>query len=262
MMLEATCGRCGETFIPESEQPDDLIHGVTELGDECGGTGIVDGAWIAPGELVRRRDLSVGMTVECPLRSPDGAHNAVVRGRTDTSATGSVMTLSCGHAVSMDDRHGLFAAPLLGGVACTAFGRGCGGTVVDGTCGTCGARSSVLPDPARTIVTIRVSGKAMSTITGSDLYQRPETYTSPTDPDHAAAVRAGIALNAAHGRPAGKGWTYVVELDVAAAEIVRDYCTTVGETFASESEPETRADGRALLVVAERIADITRGVTA
>lgn len=185
MMLEATCGRCGETFVPESDQPDDLIHGVTELGDECGGTGTVDGAWYAPGE---------------PM-------------------------------------------------PCTAFGTGCGGTVTDGTCGTCGA---VTGEPV--LVTVRVSGKSMSTIEGSELYQSPELYTSPTDADHAAAIRAGIALNAAHGRRAGRGWTYVVELDVAAAEIVRGYCATVGETFAMESEPDTRADGRALLATADGIA--------
>lgn len=84
MMLEATCGRCGETFVPESEQPDDLIHGVTELGAECGGTGTVDGAWYAPGESM----------------------------------------------------------------PCTAFGTGCGGTVTDGVCGTCGAVAAT-PDVKR-----------------------------------------------------------------------------------------------------------------
>lgn len=46
MMLEATCGRCGETFVPADEN--DLEHGVREDGTACGGTGVIDGAWIAP----------------------------------------------------------------------------------------------------------------------------------------------------------------------------------------------------------------------
>lgn len=54
----------------------------------------------------------------------------------------------CDAAICADDdadcaAGGRSAAPLLGGVACTAFGRGCGGTVVDGVCGSCGAVRSV-----------------------------------------------------------------------------------------------------------------------
>lgn len=48
-MLEAVCGKCGETFIPFSEDADDLIHGVTEAGDDCGGTGTVSGEWVRRG---------------------------------------------------------------------------------------------------------------------------------------------------------------------------------------------------------------------
>ena len=39
MRLEAVCGKCHETFIPHSMAPAELIHGVTEDGDECGGKG-------------------------------------------------------------------------------------------------------------------------------------------------------------------------------------------------------------------------------
>lgn len=102
------------------------------------------------------------------------------------------------------------------------------------------------------LLAVRISGTAMSTIEGSDLYQRPERYTATTDPDHADAVRCGNALQHVYARRAGSGWTHTVELDHGAARILEDYCRTVGETFASE--PETRADGRALLVVADRIA--------
>jgi hypothetical protein len=45
-MMEAECTKCKETFIPHSEDPDDLIHGVTEAGQECGGVGIVQGEWV------------------------------------------------------------------------------------------------------------------------------------------------------------------------------------------------------------------------
>lgn len=47
-MLEARCHSCGETFVPHSEAPADLIHGETEAGKSCGGAGLVMGEWIAP----------------------------------------------------------------------------------------------------------------------------------------------------------------------------------------------------------------------
>lgn len=45
MHTEAKCLRCGETFIPHSEAPEDLIHGETEAGEPCGGTGVITGTW-------------------------------------------------------------------------------------------------------------------------------------------------------------------------------------------------------------------------
>lgn len=51
-MLEAVCGECGETFIPEDEN--DTIHEVTVLGKECGGQGVITGEWI----FQRKVDLS------------------------------------------------------------------------------------------------------------------------------------------------------------------------------------------------------------
>lgn len=100
---------------------------------------------------------------------------------------------------------------------------------------------------------VRISGVAMSTIEGSSLHQEPDKYVLQSDPDYPAALRAGSALQSAYGRRAGKGWTYTVELDADAARILEDYCRTVGETFAGESEADIRAEGRALLVVADRI---------
>jgi hypothetical protein len=43
-MLEAECGRCGETFVPTDE--DDTIHGVREDGEACGGQGEITGEWV------------------------------------------------------------------------------------------------------------------------------------------------------------------------------------------------------------------------
>ena len=53
-MLEAICGRCGETFIPHDEN--DTEHGWSE--DQravCGGEGTITGEWFY-GQLVPRRD--------------------------------------------------------------------------------------------------------------------------------------------------------------------------------------------------------------
>lgn len=42
-ILEAVCGKCGETFNPNDE--DDTIHGETQDGAECGGQGTITGHW-------------------------------------------------------------------------------------------------------------------------------------------------------------------------------------------------------------------------
>lgn len=46
-MLEAICGKCAETFVPADEN--DVVHGVTENGDPCGGVGVIAGEWFRPG---------------------------------------------------------------------------------------------------------------------------------------------------------------------------------------------------------------------
>jgi len=43
-MLEAECGRCGETFVPADEN--DTVHLVREDGEECGGQGEITGTWV------------------------------------------------------------------------------------------------------------------------------------------------------------------------------------------------------------------------
>lgn len=97
-------------------------------------------------------------------------------------------------------------------------------------------------------IRFNVSGVARSTISGSELMQRPHLYDGSPE-----AVRAGEALNTAAARKMGSGYTYLVTCDVAAAAVIRDYCETVGQTFVGELDAETKRDGRALLAVAERI---------
>lgn len=43
IMLEAVCGKCGETFIPCDEN--DTEHIEREDGEPCGGTGEIIGEW-------------------------------------------------------------------------------------------------------------------------------------------------------------------------------------------------------------------------
>jgi hypothetical protein len=52
---------------------------------------------------------------------------------------------------------------------------------------------------------------------------------------------------------AGRGWSYKVTTTPEAAAVISDYCRIVGETFLMETEPETRADGRALMAVVDAI---------
>jgi hypothetical protein len=57
-ILEAKCKKCGDTFNPHSEDPDDMIHfirtsGDEHDGDECGGEGEVTGEYFTPTEWAR-----------------------------------------------------------------------------------------------------------------------------------------------------------------------------------------------------------------
>jgi hypothetical protein len=45
-MLEAECTRCKEIFVPHGTSPEDLIHCYTEDETECGGIGVIQGAWV------------------------------------------------------------------------------------------------------------------------------------------------------------------------------------------------------------------------
>lgn len=66
-MMEAQCTRCKETFVPHSPDPEDLIHGETEAGTPCGGIGVIQGEWIAPGtqeEYTERVGDMVNLTAQ------------------------------------------------------------------------------------------------------------------------------------------------------------------------------------------------------
>lgn len=96
-------------------------------------------------------------------------------------------------------------------------------------------------------VTFLISGKAMDLIEGSSMYQQD------SETDSAANREAHRALHDSIPRRVGKGWTNIVTTTLEGAEEIRWYCATVGSTFTMEPDPEMRAEGRALLKVAERV---------
>lgn len=98
-------------------------------------------------------------------------------------------------------------------------------------------------------VGFRVSGVSMSTIEGSELYSSPQRYDGGTQ----GAKDIHMALHTARRSRRGKGWSYFLTTTREGAQTLENYCRTVGETFAGETEPETRAEGRALLATADQI---------
>lgn len=88
-MMEAECTRCKETFIPHGTEPIDLLHGDREDGEYCGGIGVIQGEWIAPGtqaEYTEKFGDMVNLTAQekhglerpncdhpdCPYHYPEG----------------------------------------------------------------------------------------------------------------------------------------------------------------------------------------------
>ena len=99
-------------------------------------------------------------------------------------------------------------------------------------------------------ITFTVSGKAMGVIHGSEIYLDPAKYDD-TDP---AVALASSALRRAESRRRGKGWSFVITCEPEAAEVIRDFCATVGQSYLGGSDdPEARAEGRALFTAEERI---------
>lgn len=100
------------------------------------------------------------------------------------------------------------------------------------------------------MISFTISGKAMGVIQGSELYLDPAKY-DPTDP---ATPQATAALRSAKRRRAGKGSSYMITCDRAAAEIIRQYCEQVGQSFlGGDTDSETRAEGRALVAAEGRV---------
>jgi hypothetical protein len=108
-------------------------------------------------------------------------------------------------------------------------------------------------------VAFRMSGTAFSTVQGSELYSNAVNY----DGGSQGAQDAGDALRHATAVRAGRGVSYTVITTRAGAEVIREYCLVVGSTFVEDggAEPETRAEGRALLKVAARIDKALEGVS-
>lgn len=103
-----------------------------------------------------------------------------------------------------------------------------------------------------TDVTFRVSGQAWSVISGSELSMDPVKY----DGGSRGARDAFAALTDARSVRAGRGFSLIVTASRDGADVIRRYCETVGSTWIGEPDPETRADARALLKVAARIAEL------
>lgn len=101
-----------------------------------------------------------------------------------------------------------------------------------------------------TTIEFRISGKAMSTIEGSEIFYSPEKY----DGGSQGARDAFHALRNMKHQRRGKGISYLVSTTPEGADAILDYCETVGSTFVGGGvDPEAAADGRALLEVADRI---------
>lgn len=96
--------------------------------------------------------------------------------------------------------------------------------------------------------TFAISGVAMSTIEGSEIYSNPQNY----DGGSQSAQDAYNALHSAKSRRVGKGRSHQVTVSREGAEALHEFCETVGQSYLY-GEPDDRTEGRALLVVARRI---------
>jgi len=70
-MFEAQCQMCGETFIPHSEDPEDLIHGQREDGTECGGQGVIQGQWVLHTLESHEREMPNCDDPDCEFHHPE-----------------------------------------------------------------------------------------------------------------------------------------------------------------------------------------------
>lgn len=108
-----------------------------------------------------------------------------------------------------------------------------------------------------TEITVRVSGTAMSTVEGSEIYYDPVKY----DGGSPGAVAAHAALRGeCTSRKAGKGTSYALTATLPGAATLHAYFAQQGETYLTESEADIRAEGRACLRVAEGIAKSLAGL--
>ncbi len=104
-------------------------------------------------------------------------------------------------------------------------------------------------------VTFLMSGTVMTQIQGSELYLNPAKY----DPGDPATVLACRALHLTKDRRHGKGGrSHEVTCSPAAARVIQEYCEDVGTAFAGQMDTDVRADGRALLKVADRITAVLK----
>ncbi len=106
-----------------------------------------------------------------------------------------------------------------------------------------------MDESTETPISFAVSGAAMGAIEGSEIYLDPKKY----DDNSQGAQDAHTALRAAVGRRVGKGVSYTVTTTRAGALSILEFCADVGSTYLSNGDSDTRAEGRALVAVADRI---------
>lgn len=104
-------------------------------------------------------------------------------------------------------------------------------------------------------ITFAVSGVAMASIQGSELWSDPAKYEAGSDD----AREAHRALHAASARKVGKGLSFPVTTTLVGARVIEDFCLTVGQSLVLYSGVEYRPEGRALLLLARRIAEAAGG---
>ena len=84
-------------------------------------------------------------------------------------------------------------------------------------------------------LTLSIGGTAMATIEGSEIFS---------------------VLTVVGRRKVGRGYSYTATCDRDGARALYAYCAGNGRMLATEAEADLRSEGRALLAVAERIAQL------
>src|SRR6478609_5738421 len=103
-LVEALCTECKETFIPHSEEPEDLIHGEQENGFPCGGQGVVVGTWTYHEPPKTRTQVVMSTVSPNSAAVEDLAFRGLIQKYRERNETKMVILLSQLHARIQGDR--------------------------------------------------------------------------------------------------------------------------------------------------------------